>query len=113
MANYTETLNALKSAFPAMSPVACPASATTAVQVTAGATGDYLDTVLIIPTSTSPGTVQIKDGSGTAVDIFVGGASSVTTLHSFAIPLGLTSKLGGWSVICGANVKAVAMGTFS
>ena len=44
-----------------------------------GGTGDYLAGVLIIPGTTSPGAVSIKDGSGSSVTIFTGGASSVVT----------------------------------
>src|SRR4051812_26437820 len=42
-----------------------------------GATGDWLARIIIVPASTSPGAVSIKDGAGSAIPIFTGGASSV------------------------------------
>jgi hypothetical protein len=91
-----------------------PAS-TTAGQVmgSTGAVGDYLSHVTITPTSTSPGAVQIKDGSGAAVTIFAGGASSVSSLIPFGVPLGLTSQSGAWTIITNANETAIAVGKFS
>jgi hypothetical protein len=78
-----------------------------------GAIGDYLSHVTIIPATTSPGAVQIKDGSGAAITIFTGGASSVSNLVPFAIPLGLLSLVGAWQIITNANVSAIAAGKFS
>ncbi len=62
-----------------------------------GAAGDILRGVLIVPASTSPGAVQIKDGSGTAI----------TDLGD------IRSADGAWQVTTGANVSAVAVGSFS
>jgi hypothetical protein len=78
----------------------------------AGAAGDYLHGVLIIPGTTSPGAVQIGD-STTDTTIFAGGASSVATLHPFFVPIGAQSAAGGWSVITGTNVTAIAIGHFT
>jgi hypothetical protein len=100
-------------------PVALPGSweaiAASATQVMggAGAIGDYLSHVTIIPATTSPGAVQIKDGSGSAITVFTGGASSVTNLVPFAVPLGLTSLAGAWTIITNGNVSAIAAGKFS
>ena len=90
---------------------ACAASATTTLGVT-GATGDYLAAVTVFPGSTSPGSVTIKDGS-TTVATFVGGAGSVSNLVPFAIPVGAKSVSGAWSVVTGANVTAVGVGSFN
>jgi hypothetical protein len=78
----------------------------------AGATGDYLHGVLIIPGTTSPGSVDIGD-STTDMEIFAGGADSVATLHPFFVPIMAASGAGGWSVITGANVTAIAVGNFT
>jgi hypothetical protein len=100
-------------------PVALPGSweaiAASATQVMGGtgAIGDYLSHVTIIPATTSPGAVQIKDGGGSAITIFAGGASSVTNLVPFAVPLGLTSLAGAWTIITNANESAIAAGKFS
>lgn len=88
------------------------ASATDQVIGATGATGDRLAGVLIQPGTTSPGNVIIKDGS-TTIYTFPGGASSVTTLIPFVVPLGLKSVSGSWKVTTGANVTAIAIGDFT
>lgn len=78
-----------------------------------GATGDYLLGVLIVPATTSPGAVSIKDGGGSSITVFTGGASSVSKLVPFMVPIGAVSAAGAWSVTTGANVSAIAVGKFS
>lgn len=78
-----------------------------------GATGDYLYGVLIVPATTSPGAVQIQDGSGTEIPIFTGGAGSVSNLVPFMVPVGACSRNGAWSVTTGANVSAIGIGMFT
>jgi hypothetical protein len=80
----------------------------------AGDTGDYLAGITIIPATTSPGAVSVKDGvDGTARTIFTGGASSVSNLVPFFVPLGGASVSGPWYVTTGANVSAWATGNFT
>lgn len=78
-----------------------------------GATGDDLDGVLIVPATTSPGAVSVKDGGGSAITIFTGGATSVSNLVPFFVPLGLRSLAGAWKVTTGANVSAIGIGNFT
>jgi len=78
-----------------------------------GAAGDILAAVLIVPATTSPGAVAIKDGSNAAITIFAGGAASVATLHPFYVPLGLRSVQGAWQITTGADVSAIGMGEFT
>lgn len=78
-----------------------------------GAAGDYLDGVLIIPATTSPGAVLIQDGSGTEITIFTGGAGSVSNLVPFMVQIGACSRAGAWSVTTGANVSAIGVGMFT
>jgi hypothetical protein len=89
------------------------ASQTDQVLGASGARGDFLKSVLVVPASTSPGAVSIKDGSGSAITLFAGGAASVTELKPFSVPLGIVSTGGAWSISTGANVSAVACGWFS
>ena len=79
----------------------------------AGAGGDYCSHVIIIPTSTSPGAVSIQDGSLTALVLFDGGASSVSTLIPFMVHVGENSRSGPWKITTGANVRVIAVGAFS
>lgn len=78
-----------------------------------GAAADLLNGVLIIPATTAPGAVTIKDGAGSAITVFAGGASSVASLVPFFVPLGIRSAAGAWQVTTGANVSAIAVGDFT
>lgn len=89
------------------------ASATDQPLGATGAIGDYLASLLIVPTSTSPGAVTIKDGSGTAIPVFAGGPSSLSNLVPFPAPLGIKSASGAWKVTTGANVSVIASGNFT
>ncbi len=92
------------------------ASQTAQMMGATGALGDYLAGVLIVPASTSPGAVAIKDGNGTAITIFAGGAGSVLTLHPFFVPIGARSTAAttpGWQITTGANVSVIGMGSFT
>jgi len=78
-----------------------------------GAAGDFLAGLLVIPATTSPGAVLIEDGAISNVTVFAGGANSVSNLVPFWIPIGANSVGGGWEVTTGANVSAIAIGTFT
>jgi hypothetical protein len=78
-----------------------------------GAMGDHLAGVLIVPATTSPGAVSIKDGAGSAITIFTGGATSVSNLTPMFVPLGLRSLAGAWKITTGANVSVIAVGKFT
>jgi hypothetical protein len=78
-----------------------------------GATGDYLAHVMIVPATTSPGAVSIKDGAGSAITIFTGGADSVGSLVPFSVPINAVSGAGAWSITTGASVSAIGVGTFT
>lgn len=88
------------------------ASQTAQVIGGAGAVGDYLAGVLVVPATTSPGAVSVIDNA-TSITIFTGGASSVSNLVPFMIPLGMKSVSGAWKVTTGANVSVIAIGSFT
>lgn len=88
------------------------ASQTAQVGGATGGTGDYIEGVLLIPASTSPGAVSLLDGA-TSITIFAGGASSVGDLKPFAVPLGLVSVNGPWKLTTGANISAIVIGNFT
>lgn len=87
------------------------ASQTDQVMGGAGAAGDYLKAVLIVPATTGAGTVSIKDGSGSAINIFVSG--TLGDLRPIWIPIGIKSTSGAWKITTGANVSAIGIGRFS
>lgn len=77
-----------------------------------GATGDYIQGVLVIPATTTPGVVTLLDNA-ISIPLFVGGASSVSNLVPFFIPLGMISVSGAWKLTTGANVSCIGIGNFT
>jgi len=77
-----------------------------------GATGDYIAGVLVVPATTSPGNVLLLDNA-TSITVFTGGATSVTNLVPFYIPLGMVSVSGAWKLTTGANVSCIGIGKFT
>lgn len=77
-----------------------------------GATGDYIDKVIIIPATTSPGVVTLLDNV-TSIPLFVGGASSVGDLAPITVPIEAVSVSGAWKITTGANVSVIAVGKFT
>lgn len=88
------------------------ASQTAQVLGATGGTGDYISGLLVIPATTSPGLVTLLDNA-TSIPVFVGGASSVSNLVPFFIPLGIKSVSGAWKVTTGANVSVIGSGNFT
>jgi hypothetical protein len=84
----------------------------TVLQSSTGATGDYISGILVIPATTSPGNVLLLDNA-TSITVFTGGATSVSNLVPFFIPVGGVSRSGAWKLTTGANVSCVAIGKFS
>ena len=76
-----------------------------------GNAGDYLSHCTVIPTSTSPGVFTITDGS-TAIYSFPGGASSLSNLVPFTIPVMARSATGPWKITTGSGLSAVCVGKF-
>jgi hypothetical protein len=83
----------------------------TASALGAGAIGDYLDGITIVPSSVSNGAVSIKDGGGPALTLFAGGASSLADLKPFYIPIKARSTSGGWSITTTSGLTAVVGGS--
>lgn len=79
-----------------------------------GATGDWLDFLLIIPATTAAGAVSIKDGAGSAITVWAGGGTTaLTSLIPFSVPVRAVSTAGAWSVTTGTNVSVIASGNFT
>jgi len=88
------------------------ASQTAQVLGATGATGDYLNFILVVPATTSPGNVLLLDNA-TSITVFAGGASSVSNLVPFAIPIMAKSASGAWKITTGSNVSAIGIGKFT
>ena len=88
------------------------ASQTEQVLGGSGAKGDYLDAIIIIPTTLSPGVVTLIDFA-TSITLFNGGASSLTELKPIHIPIRAQSTGGPWAITTGANVAVIAVGKFT
>lgn len=88
------------------------ASQTAQVLGGSGALSDFIAGVVIIPASTSPGSVALLDNA-TSITLFAGGASSLTELKPFYVPLNMRSVSGAWKITTGANVSVIAIGGFA
>lgn len=88
------------------------ASQTAQVLGATGATGDFISGILVIPATTSPGNVLLLDNA-TSITVFTGGATSVSNLVPFFIPLGMFSVSGAWKLTTGANVSCIGIGNFT
>lgn len=88
------------------------AGATAQVLGATGAAGDYISHILVIPATTSPGNVLLLDNA-TSITVFAGGASSVSNLVPFTIPLGMISVSGAWKITTGSNVSCIGIGNFT
>lgn len=85
------------------------ASQTAQVLGLVGNKGDLLERIIIIPATTSPGLVTIRDGS-TSIPIMVAGT---TTIAPIVVELNMYSVSGAWSVTTGTNVSVIAVGKFT
>lgn len=101
-------------------PFAQPAYETVAAGVTdqvlggVGAVGDYLERIVIVPGVAAAGIVSIKDGGGSDISLFAGGAvTALPNLMPVVVELGIRSTAGAWKVTTGANVTVIAIGNFS
>ena len=87
------------------------ASQTDQVMGGAGALGDFLHKIIIVPATTGAGTVSIKDGSGSSINVFVTG--TLADLKPHVLEFNISSVSGAWKVTTGANVSVIAIGRFS
>jgi hypothetical protein len=79
-----------------------------------GHKGDILERLIIVPATTGAGTVSIKDGNGSAINVFVTG--TLADLSPLVIELGAictAATTPGWKVTTGANVSVIAIGRFT
>lgn len=90
--------------------VSVPASSASGTALGSGAIGDLLSGLVIVPGTTTPGVVQIKDGTGAAITIFAGG--TLADLSPITVPLNIRATGAGWKIITGANVTVLASGEF-
>lgn len=96
--------------FTALSYETVAASQTAQVLGTAGAAGDVLAGILVVPATTSPGNVILLDNA-ISITVFVGG--TVSDLKPFWIPLGIRSVSGAFKLTTGTNVSAVCVGEWN
>jgi len=87
------------------------AGTTATIQVSAGATGDYLESILCIVATAATSQVMIGDGITPATVILPNAVGA--GVGTYPIPLGLTSKTGSWRVTTAAGVSIIATGNFS
>jgi len=77
-----------------------------------GAQGDFLNYLIVTPTTTSPGSIAILDGA-TSITVFAGGASALLSLVPFTIPIGFLSANGAWTITTGSGLSLIAVGQYT
>ncbi len=77
-----------------------------------GGSGDVLARLLLIPETTSPGTVYLQESNGVSMSIFNGGASSVNELRPMVIEVNARSVTGSWKVYTGNAIHVIGVGRF-
>jgi hypothetical protein len=87
------------------------ASQTDSVLGAAGHIGDILERLIIVPATTGAGTVSIKDGAGSGINVFVAG--TLSDLKPHVIQIGARALGAGWKITTGANVSVIAVGRFT
>ena len=73
-----------------------------------GATGDYLDTLIITVATAATGTVTLLDGS-TSIAI----TAANTPIGVYTVKIGALSNTGPWKITTGAGASVIATGIFS
>lgn len=76
-----------------------------------GGKGSFLKDITLIPASTTPGAVSIKDGSGASITLFAGGASSLADLKPFTVPINAIAN-EGFTITTGVSISALVTGKF-
>lgn len=74
-----------------------------------GAVGDYIDGILIVPETTSAGTIALLDGA-TSKNIFVSG--TLSDLTPIWVPIRARCVNAGWTITTGAAVHVKVCGNF-
>jgi len=72
--------------------------------------GDVIETLIIVPSTPSPGPVTLKDGSDTVFTFDGGGGGTGGAI--IPVPLKLSAE-NKFTVTTGANVRALAVGQFT
>lgn len=75
----------------------------------AGAAGDILQRLIITVATAATGTVDIKDGGGSAIPV----SAANTPIGVYHVEVGARSRSGAWKVTTGAGASVVAVGAFT
>jgi hypothetical protein len=73
-----------------------------------GATGDYIDKLIVTVATAASGTVALLDDT-TSIPI----TAANTAIGVYTVQLGILSKNGAWKVTTGAGATVIAVGRFS
>lgn len=87
------------------------ASQTTKALGTTGKTGDYLEALIVVAGSTTPGAVTLFDGT-TPILTMPAGTATVLPYNN-RLEIRAYSTTGSWNITTGAAVTVLAIGQFS
>lgn len=74
-----------------------------------GSKHDFLDRIIVSVATSATGTVDIQDGSDTAIPI----TAANTPIGVYIVELNARSRSGAWSITTGAGATVLAVGSFS
>lgn len=80
-----------------------------------GAYNDYIHRLILVPATTAPGAVTVKDGNGAAITYYTGGTVGAD-LRPIEINIqsrAVNKTTPGWRITTGANVSVIAIGRFT
>ena len=82
------------------------------VQVFEDKSGTRLMRIIVVPLSKTPESIQLKDGSGNPMVIYVGKGDlvQISNIESMNLELGMKSESGGWTIITGKDVACWVVG---
>lgn len=113
MSDVSPTVNAAQGQFfknTGLDYQAVAAGVTATLGAKGGASGDYIDAVVVVVTTLATSVCSIQDGGGSLIQILPNGVTS-TGVHR--VELHCISRAGGWKVTTGAGSTAVATGLFT
>jgi hypothetical protein len=83
------------------------AAGQTDVVIANGQPGEFLEHILVIPATTTPGNIVLKDGANTILTTVFG---TLADTKPFLMRIGArATQSGGWKVTTGSNVSVVVV----
>ena len=77
-----------------------------------GYQGDVIGSIMVVPATTSAGSINIFDGSASTASMPIYTSGTLSDLKPFFIPINARSHVGGWYITTGASETVYVNGRF-